>query len=363
MTKVVAASEMDTGISFGQAVTLCLHAPADDPIILVGPPGVGKSHVPQAVALALKASYWPLYLGVLEAVEINGLPHLYEKDGRKYGAWGPFSGLLPLQGEGREGHIVINPDDIGQASPSVAKAAIRSFYGDGLRRMVGAHELYHDVRIIGTSNLHTHRAGAHRFETWVTGRCNIVRVVADPLEWVQWAVGAGVHPSLTSWVQFTKQVTDFAPDRDQFMSPRSLTKLSGYLYNLEKDGTNGAVMRACVYGKIGETAGSAFEAWYKFREELPDMDAILEGRKVKLPTKPEVQYMFVTTLLQAAKEEHVPIVGRLISDLTEAGATGFEVAAFLTYECLKGAGGEKLRGIRTQSSLYKWLSEYGKYLP
>lgn len=355
-------TQPDHGISFSDAVKLCLHAPSDDPIVLVGPPGIGKSQVPQAVARALNAAYWPLYLGVLEAVEINGLPHLYEHEGRKYGAWGPFVGLLPLQGESREGHIVINPDDIGQASPSVAKAAIRSFYGDGLRRMVGAHELYHDVRIIGTSNLHTHRAGAHRFETWVTGRCNMVNVIPDALEWVSWAIGAGVHPSLTSWVRFTKTVTDFAPDRDQFMSPRSLAKLSGYLYNLEADGTNGAVMRACVYGKIGESAGTQFEAWYKFRDELPDMDAVLAGEKVKLPTRPEVQYMFVTTLIQAASEKHVPRIAAIISELTDCGAGGFEVAAFLTFECLKGSA-EKLRGVRTQPSLYKWLAEYGRYLP
>lgn len=350
------------GLKFSDAVELCVNAPADDPIILTGPPGIGKSHVPQEVARRLHASYWPLYLGVLEAVEINGLPHLYEQDGRKYGEWGPFRGLLPLAGEAHTGTIVINPDDIGQASPSVAKAAVRAFYGDGSRRMVGAHELYHDVRIIGTSNLHTHRAGAHRFETWVTGRCNMVEVEADPMEWCSWALAHDVHPSIIGFVRFTKTVTDFAPDKDQFMSPRSLTQLSKYIVNLGNAGINGAVLRACAYGKIGPEAGSQFIAYHALADRLPDMDAVLAGKKVALPEAPEVQYMFASAFLQAATEKHVALACELIHRLTTTGATGFEVAAFITFEAIKGSA-TRLRAIASQPSLYEWLGKYGKYLP
>jgi transcriptional regulator of aromatic amino acid metabolism len=164
MPRTDAASQNEASLTFEQCVELCLHVPPNEPVIIVGPPGIGKSHVPQEVARRLNAKYWAVYLATLEVVEANGLPHLARKDGKLYGAWANFRGLLPLEGEGHDGPIVLNPDDFGQANPGVAKAFIRAFYGDGTRRMIGQSELYHDVRIIGTSNLHTHRAGAHRLK-------------------------------------------------------------------------------------------------------------------------------------------------------------------------------------------------------
>ena len=347
------------GITINEAVKLITIAPPDAIIGLVGPPGFGKSAAPRLAAQKMGWTYICRYLALMEAVEINGLPFL--EDG-SMGKWAPFKGLFPLDSDQLQGTQLLCLDDLGQASPSVTKAGVRVAYGDGIERMVGMHRLYPDTRIVFTSNLHTHRAGAHRFESYVGNRVTVLEVEPDAREWCSWATGAQVHPSVIGYVAWSKQITDFDPAKDAFMSPRSLEKLGRFISALDENGVNGTVLRSVVYGTIGEQAGSQFLAYHALADQLPDMDAILAGKDVKLPVKPEVQYMFVTSFIQAAKEEHVPIAARLVQRLTEAGATGFEVAAFLTFECLKGSA-DHLRGIRTQQSLYKWLSDYGRYLP
>jgi len=350
------------GLTIAQLKEAGRLAPPDAIVIASGPPGYGKSSAWWQLAQELDETYWPLYLATKEAVEMNGLPRVFEKDGRFYGEWAPFAGVFPLACETYPKRIRINLDDIGQATPSVVKAAIRCVYGDGSKRLMGAHELYPDIRICGTTNLHTHRAGAGRFETYAANRVTFLEVEPDWHEVFSCLLGRNAHPSVTGFIGWTKTVTDFAADKDAFMSPRSLENLSKWRNAFASASVNGDLLRAAAVGTIGPEKGTEYLAYDALSSDLPDMDAVLEGKRVKLPTRPEVQYMFVSTLVRAATAEHVPVIAPLITQLTEAGATGFEVAAFLTFECLKGSA-VKLRGLNKQPALYKWLSEYGKYLP
>lgn len=349
-------------VTVAQAIDAIVHAPANRFIVLAGAPGSGKSAAIIEATRILKGRYWPLYLATKEAVEMNGLPGFVERDGKRRGAWTPFEHVLPLADDGYDGLIVVNLDDYGHAAPSVRKAALRCVYGDGSERVMGSHKLYDNVRIVATTNWHTQRAGVHRFETYESNRVTVLHVEQSADDWVSWALAHGVNPIIAAFVKQNKQVTDFAPDKDAFMSARSLESLSDFVNAFEKAGINGPILRATAYGTIGAQAGSAFLAYHALAAELPDMDAVLAGKQVKLPERPEVQYMFITTLIRAAESKHVPIVASLVQKLTESGGTGFEVAAFLTLECLKGSA-TKLRGLASQPALYKWLSEYGKYLP
>jgi hypothetical protein len=349
-------------LSVEESIDLLCASPEDSILGFIGPPGFGKSSIPQQAAKRLNQAYRCLYLALMEVVEINGVPHLVNKStGEVVGKWAPFDNLFPLAHE-EHPKTILNLDDLGQATPGVTKGGIRIAYGDGLDRMVGQHKLHPNVRVCFTANSHLHRSGAHRLEAYVQNRCCLIHVEPNPLEWVTWYLAHNGNPRIAGWIRFTKTVTDFAPEKDAFMSPRSLVKLGEMLDALAAAGVNGRIHRAVAYGIIGEQAGSGFLAYDALSDGLPDMDAVLRGDKVKLPERAEVQYMFAAAVLQATKEKHVPLVAQLITDMTKVGGTGFEVAAFLTFEALKG-GASHLRAIRTQTSLYKWLGEYGKYLP
>lgn len=354
------------GISIKSAIELIKVAPPDAIIGLVGPPGYGKSAAPAIAAAESGWHYVCRYLALMEAVEINGLPHLVSNGDDKQGRWAPFAGLFPLESDSAQYDgktVLLCLDDLGQAAPSVTKAGVRVAYGDGIERMVGMQSLYRNTRIVFTSNLHTHRAGAHRFESYVGNRVTIVEIDPDPEQWCTWALEHGVNPSIVAYVKFTKKITDFASDKDAFMSPRSLVKLSGMVDALDRAGINGPVLRAVTFGTIGEQAGTEFIAFHSLASELPDMDAVLDGKPFRMPTRPEVQYMFASTLLGATTEKHVPLVARIINLMTEGGGDhGFEVAAYITFEALKGSA-TKLRGLRSRTELYEWIHKYGQYLP
>ncbi len=352
-----------TTISVQQAIEVIKAAPNDIVIGLVGPPGVGKDAAFIQAAQQQGWEYWNRYVAVMEIVEINGCPTVNRETERA--AWAPFDGVFPLARDadrygGKTIQVVLS--DIGQAAPAVQKAVVRAGYGDGHTRAVGVHPLYQKTRIGFTSNLHTHRAGAHRFESYFSNRVTVLEIQPDPLEWVHWYLENDGHPLVAAFVRWTKEVTDFKPEKDSFMSPRSLVRLGEWLKACQTAEIKDAAVQAIVYGTIGPEAGSKFQAYAALATELPDMDAVLAGHKVQLPTRPEVQYMFATTLLTAARPEHAPIVARIILELTDGAGSGLEVAAFITMEAIKGAA-TNLRGLASQPELYEWISKYGRYLP
>src|SRR5579864_3423097 len=80
------------GVSINEAIKLITIAPPDAIIGLVGPPGFGKSAAPRIAASQMGWSYVCRYLALMEAVEINGLPHLVDQNGIPAGRWAPFAG-------------------------------------------------------------------------------------------------------------------------------------------------------------------------------------------------------------------------------------------------------------------------------
>jgi hypothetical protein len=99
---------------------------------------------------------------------------------------------------------------------------------------------------------------------------------------------------------------------------------------------------------------------------VPDVDAILKGEDVELPTRSEILYILCTTVLRVGKPQHNAAVAKLINrlaDLEHDGMKiGVEISAYLFHECMR-AKGESLQGVRSQPSIAKWLQKYAnKYL-
>ncbi len=77
---------------------------------------------------------------------------------------------------------------------------------------------------------------------------------------IAWASAHDINPSVVAFVSRTKQVMDFAPEKDVFMSPRSLETLGRLIDAFGKAKVDDATLRAAVLGTIGEQAGTKFIA-------------------------------------------------------------------------------------------------------
>lgn len=378
-------------ISPNQLLQLLIHAPEQDMILACGEPGCAKSAIGQQASRIMGMQYWPFWVGTKEAVEFSGLPALTQKDGRTYGTWHPFERMFPLDGESHNGWIFINLDDLSHANPSVIKSAVRCIYGDGSERRMGSHLLYPKVRLYGTANLHTQRAGAVRLDTYVSNR--VCRVEIHPPTGRDWLrasgdgkfelpetdsaypamrerinaeVDKGIPETLAAFIAFAyreKPLTSFDPEADSFLSARSITQLGRFERALDAAGINGDILFEVAKGTIGEGEAANYLAFRKLRDELPDIDAILAGKETRLPERAEVCYMLVSSIVRQAEEKHCSIVAKLIGKLADSSVPeAVEISAFLAFECLTGSA-KQLRGVRSQPDLMKWLGKYGKYLP
>jgi hypothetical protein len=379
-------------ISVLKAQQIALYAPRQCVPFFMGPPGFGKSKgVTFAAAKRAGAVYMEQYAAVKEAVDASGLPYLIENpNGTKLTGWAP-PGTFPTEAlrdrlpQDRE--IRVNLDDFPQASPPVQKAYIRAAYGDGAHRCLGDVPVLQNVMFMGTGNRETDRAGASKPFTYVGNRVTFVEVEPDVKEWVSGALGGfavpqpdadypalrvkidanvakGMPDVLPAWIMWSKCLHNFTPEARSFLSPRSIECLGMWMRAFEVVGIDGDVLAEVASGTIGESKAAEFLAFNRLRGELPDVDAILAGKDVKLPPKSDVLFILCTNIIRAGKPEHVGAVAKLLHTLAatqdEKGMyQGAEVSAYLYNECLHGAG-KGLRGLRANVDAIRWVGKFGK---
>ena len=378
-------------ISLKQAENALVHAPEQDMVVLVSPPGTGKSSIVVRAAQRMNAVYTPVYAATMEAVDARGLPYPQEHaSGHKVVKWAAPS-FLPLrlledQYPGDRGFLV-NFDDWFQAPPPVLRATVRSIYGDGHERRIGDFPILSRVRFVATGNREQDRAGVYRPETYVNDRITYIEVEPDYQDWVSGAISGfaapeidtsypgtrrainaavakGVPDELIAYVQWTKQCYEFSAEQRSFKSPRSIERLGRFIRAFDAAGINGDTLHEVACGTVGEAEATKFMAFHKLRAELPDIDAILRGEPVELPAKSEILYIVCTTVLRTAKKEQTHNVAKFLdrlSQLEKGGMlVGVEVSAYLFRECLRGSG-QQLRGLRSEELALKWMQRNGKF--
>ena len=378
-------------ISLKKAVDVIVNGPEQDCIVLVSPPGTGKSSAVIGAAARMGANYLPVYAATMEAVDARGLPYLKDAGEHKMVGWAAPS-FLPLELElvkhRQQGSVLVNFDDWFQAPPPVLRATVRSIYGDGGERRIGDFPIYSQCRFVATGNREQDRAGVYRPETYVNDRITYLEIEPDVDDWVSGAIGGfaipkadegypelrklinkevakGVPDVLIAYVRWAKQVYDFQAEQRSFLSPRSIERLGRFMRAFEVAGVNGDMLQEVANGTIGDANAAKFMAFYKLREQLPDMDDILTGKDVKLPVRTEILFILATTVVRAAKKDNVDAVVKLMQRMSEAKSkngeyVGVEPSVYLANECLNGAN-QALRGIRSVKGFFDWAQVNGKF--
>src|ERR1017187_1879654 len=188
-------------ISLKQAEQVIVHGPEQDCVVLVSPPGTGKSSIVVQAARRMGATYLPVYAATMEAVDARGLPMLVDHaSGHKKVGWAAPSFLpLEIEIEKYKGQtVLVNFDDWFQAPPPVLRATVRSIYGDGGERRIGDFSVLSNARFIATGNRETDRAGVYRPETYVNDRITYMEIEPDCDDWVSGALHGFSHPDRKS---------------------------------------------------------------------------------------------------------------------------------------------------------------------
>lgn len=225
----------------------------DQPAMIHGSPGIGKSDIVHQLAASAAIPLKDIRLLLHDPVELRGLPHIVE--GQTCQA-PPKE--FPTDGEG-----VIFWDEITSAPRLNQASAYQAILDKRLGELKFGEGWYH----VGAGNLMTDRAVVNRMPSALSNRFVHFLLKPDMASWEPWALNNGIHSEIIAFLRLKPELLhDFKPDADEsaFPSPRSWS----FINKVHKKTTERT--RVPLYqGAIGQGAAFEFISFLDVINKLP----------------------------------------------------------------------------------------------
>ncbi len=261
------------------------------PVLLVGPPGIGKTDVVHQAAAELGCDTIVSHPVVSDPTDAKGMPAVV--DGQA--AWLPFGDLR--RAIEAKGPTVWFLDDLGQAPAGVQAAFMQLVLG----RRINGHVLSDEVVFVAATNRREDRAGVSGILEPLKGRFTIYHLEPDPDEWIVWAFDHGIRPEVIGYIHF--QPGDLhvpAPTADivNSPSPRNWAAVSAMMEAGNDDVEDFA-------GRVGEGYAAKFAGFVRTYRQLPNIERVLmDPTEAKVPTEPSAIWATVSALVDRADAEN-----------------------------------------------------------
>ena len=258
------------------------------PVMLWGPPGVGKSQLVAQVATAHGVPLVDVRLAQMEPTDLRGIPF---RSGDSV-VWAAPALLPNAERHGPRGILFL--DEITSATPTVTAAAYQLI----LDRRLGEYEVPAGWAVFAAGNRHGDRGVTYQLPAPLANRFAHYEIEPDLDDWARWAYAQPIDPRLIAFLRFRPDLLfSFDPTRHSvaFPSPRSwafadraLRKFRDTPHLLAES------LQACV----GAAAGLALRAYLDHIDALPDPARVLAGEITALPAKVELQYAIATSIVR-----------------------------------------------------------------
>ncbi|NEX22320.1 AAA domain-containing protein [Thiorhodococcus mannitoliphagus] len=310
------------------------------PVMLWGPPGVGKSQMVAQIAARHAAPVIDIRLSQMEPSDLRGIPF-------RAGAqveWAIPAILPDANRHGDKGVLFL--DEITSAPPAVSAAAYQLI----LDRRLGEYQVPDGWAIFAAGNRQGDRGVTYSMPAPLANRFSHFEVDTHLDDWVAWAYKSGIDERIIAFLRFRpERLFDFDPAHNPiaFPSPRSWEFAHRGLHKFEDQAD---LLQGTLQACVGPAAGIELTAFIHSLEQMPDLDAIVRGESASVPREIDLQYAVAAALvgraIRAASEPEgqqildniLQYAGRfpqremgvmLVSDLHRAvGSQLFEVPAF-----------------------------------
>jgi hypothetical protein len=310
------------------------------PVMLWGPPGVGKSQMVAQIATAHRAPVIDIRLSQMEPSDLRGIPFRVEDRVE----WAVPAILPNSERHGVRGILFL--DEITSAPPAVSAAAYQLI----LDRRLGEYQVPDQWAIFAAGNRQGDRGVTYSMPAPLANRFSHFEVDTHMDDWVAWAYVNDIDERIIGFLRFRPELLfDFDPAHNPvaFPSPRSWEFAHRGLRKFED---HPSLLQGTLQACVGPAAGIELHAFVNSLDQMPDLDAILAGGEVPVPTEIDLQYAVAAALVGRAIRAHgerdaAGVIGNilvyagrfpqremgvmLVSDLHRAIGNGlFEVPAF-----------------------------------
>lgn len=328
-------------------------------VMMWGPPGVGKSQaVRQAAEMIEKRTgkrvvITDVRLLLYNPVDLRGIPSPDEN--KEFAVW-----LKPKLFAMDESDEVINLlflDELTAAPQSVQAAA----YQITLDRMVGEHKLPDNCVILAAGNRVTDRSVSYKMPKALANRLCHVEVEADFGAWHKWALKNDIDLSVIGFLCYdSDSLMKFGSVSDElaFPTPRSW-EMASRMISIYGDIETALPF---VSGCVGSEAASALLTWTKVWNQLPSMEDIFSGREVSRPTRPDVLYALVSSMIAYAKKKTTTL-DNILASVRYGTKLPCDYAMLLFRSYLLLDKCEDMRSALVKSREFTdWLNKNGRYM-
>lgn len=255
------------------------------PVFLWGPPGIGKSSIVAQIANEKKISFIDLRLSLLDPTDLRGIPFFNTKE--ETALWAPPS-FLP-DGSKPEGILFL--DELNTAAPMVQASAYQLI----LDRKIGEYTLPDGWSIVAAGNRESDRGVVFRMAAPLANRFVHLEMESSVTDWKVWAKSSNIHPAIIAYIShrpdalFTFGTGD---DSKSFATPRTWE----YVNEIISSKPEADLLLPMVAGAIGEDLAASFLGFMAVADELPDLDAILDGSCLDIPTDTSALHILTAAL-------------------------------------------------------------------
>ncbi|HEY9150481.1 MAG: AAA family ATPase [Gammaproteobacteria bacterium] len=260
------------------------------PVMLWGPPGVGKSQMVAQVAADHDVPVIDIRLSQMEPSDLRGIPFRVGD----HVEWAVPAMLPDAARHGLRGILFL--DEITSVPPSVSAAAYQLI----LDRRLGAYEVPEGWAIFAAGNRQGDRGVTYTMPAPLANRFSHFELDVNLDDWVAWAYAHGIDERLIGFLRFRPELLfEFDPAHNPvaFPSPRSWEFAHRALH---KFGDNNELMVGALQACVGPAAGVELAAFVDNLDQLPDIDAILRGEQVSVPRETDLQYAVASALVARA---------------------------------------------------------------
>ena len=311
-----------------QAATHGQHTP----VMLWGPPGVGKSQMVAQVAERHGMPVIDIRLSQMEPSDLRGIPFRVDNQVE----WAVPAMLPDIERHGAQGILFL--DEITSVPPSVSAAAYQLI----LDRKLGAYTVPDGWAIFAAGNRQGDRGVTYTMPAPLANRFSHYDVDVNLDDWVAWAYASNIDERLIGFLRFRPELLfEFDPAHNPvaFPSPRSWEFAHR---GLQKFGDVQALLTGALQACVGPAAGIELSAFIENLDKLPDIDAIVRGEKVRVPKETDLQYAVAAAL-----------VGRAIRAKSERNAK--EVYGHIL--AFAGSFSQREMGVMLVSDMYRAIGQ------